>query len=372
MRAICFAFIAALLTACGGGGGGADTPAAPAPAPPAAIRFQGVYQPLGRTLTIGPVAGDAAIATNPVARVEVETNNDTTVALAAANSADAQGRPQYVLTLPDYPAQMFRTCSPFLPLRVTVTDTAGLVLTKHVIYCPAQEQSFGGFSDYGTRSVRFVATASAPTLMEVARFGAGRYWDILHTPAVTVLDQAFAAREGDRAQADPNFNGAAPQGTTMTLRIEGSGGAFAESASLIAPGVFRPLTELACCRVEPSADNAAPKRIRLSIAAVNSTGAVPSPEGAFSFSYRLSDPVTGAAIIQESGNAIGQSTFFVDARIGQQLAVEAAPTDPQGQLGLSVQNVTEVVIGNAAQTLATAQSNRRGVPARLNVFCCSK
>lgn len=372
---------ATLISSCGGGGGGSPAPVTPEP--PASgplIRFEAVYEtPLaatstGRSMTVRPVADSPTISTNPVAKVELSTNNEPPVVLTAANGTDSKGRPQYVFTVPAYAwVWQFRMCGPDLPFRITVTDTTGFSFTKNAGFCPGQAFTVGGFSDYGDRTVRYAVTASQPTNADLIHDGAGGYTDRFVLSDATVFSQALKAREGDGMRAYVGNLGSVPDGITLTARIEAEGGAFSDSVIVTnSLNYSRTEASLICCRPGgTAADATAAMTVRLLFDGIR-YGVVtdPRPPVEFDFRYRVTDPATGSVVIEESGTASDYRAYTLDVKIGHQVTLEASP-----KLAGTVSHVSVVRVENDSALpidLGLAVTNVVGVPARVNVFCCAR
>lgn len=371
-----------MLAACGGGGSSGPAPVEQPPTTPAApvssvIRFEGFYQPgTTDTLAIRPLAGSQTIGTQPIARVEVSTSYDPPQVLAAANSTDAQGRPQFLFTLPSYLSDFqFRSCMTWVPLRITVTDTTGFAFAKNTIYCPAQAVSFGAFSDYGDRSPRYTGTAAQPANATLTRTDYAGYSDTVVLRDITSLNERLPAREGDTLQLSIGYPAAStPDGITSTARIEGDGGAFAESTNATNRlNFFTAEATLACCRIAVTPENAAAiRQVRIIFDGRMYNVSNPPPVE-FDYHYRVTDSTNGAVVAERSGTATNYTSFLLEMRTGYQVALDATPRAANTVVSAEAQHAFNPSDPNASNlTLGRALSNSVGTPARLNVFCCSR
>jgi hypothetical protein len=362
MRTVVSLMLVMLLAACGGGGGQA-TSSVPT------IRFEGVYTSgATTTLTIGPVADAATIGNNAVARVDVLVNDQWTLSLAASSRVDAAGRDEYVFDIPPVAGEAGRLCSTNLPLRVTVTDVTGFSFSKYATVCPTAPYTFSAFSDYGDRDVHITAASSAPMDAVVARYQeVGDYHDDVIRKSATSLDVVLRSNERDSLTArignfsvDPVPAPSVPAGSTMTTRVDAGGGAFAEASGIVDVAGQAVDVALACCHA--TADGSA-KQVRILVTGVRSANA-PS----FSYTWRVTDPATGAVVSQDSGTQSGATLAkleqVLDVRSGQQVDVTATSLqDPP-----TLVNVLVLAAATSGLVLGSADTNGQ---AHVSVFCCS-
>lgn len=365
-----------LLAACGGGGGQSDTPAPSSSAP--TLRFEAVYT--GGTLVIHPVTDAPTIGSNALARVDVLVNDRSTLSLAAPTRVDATGRNEYVFNVPTIVGDAGRMCSAYMPLRVTVTDVSGFSFSKYTAVCPSGSATFTGLSDDGEHDVRITASSSVPMNSRAQRHQeVGTYRDdVLHRLA-TSLDVVLRSSERDSLTASVGSFGLAPEsapsvpaGSTMTVRVDAGGGAFAEAAGSTASAPD-PLgygesadVSLACCH---AVGDGSAKQVRIIITGVRS-----GTPATFAYAWRITDPATGTVLSQDSATRVGvphgpdggtlaRLEQVLDVRSGQQVEVTATADDPQTRVdaGVYAGATTGLALGSAG-------SNRQ---ARISVFCCS-
>lgn len=367
MRNLITLMLVLLVSACGGGGGGGGDGGGNSSA--LTLRFLGVYTTQAtRTLSIRPLDGAATIGSNALARVDVLVNDESTLSLAAPSRVDATGRDEYVFDIPAVAGEAGRLCSANLPLRVTVTDVTGFSLSKYATVCPTASASFVAFSDYGDRDVRITASSSAPMYAVAARFQeAGGYRDDVIRKSVTSLDTVLQSNERDTLTArignfsvDPFPPPAVPVGSTMTTRIDAGGGAFAQASGIVDVAGQSVDVALACCR---AAGDGAAKQVRILISGVRR--ATPA---SFAYTWRVTDPTTGAVVSQDSGTRDGATLArleqVLDVRSGQKVDVTATSLDdPPTAVSVAV-----LAAATSGLVLGSSHANRQ---ARVSVFCCS-
>lgn len=394
-RIACLAVVA-LVASCGGGGGASAPPVdtstvtptpAPSPIPTSTptpisapwIRFEGDYEPTtmsgGPSVAVRTLVGSTTIAANAVAKVELQTNGETPQILGSPNATDSHGSPQYLFAVTNYPVQTyFHNCLTTIPLRIVVTDTTGFSFTKNTTFCPSQPNAFGGFSDYGDRNTAYALRAAQPASAGVRRIGGAGYSDAILTAGVTSFNQALPALEGDALAAYMNYPRSTPDGVTAMARVDAEGGAFAESAiATNALNFYSADAGLVCCRLKPTADNVtSTQKVRLTFIGTMYNVGNPPP-APYDFSYRVTDPASGAVVYQRSGSATGYTSDLLDMKIGYQIDMSASVTLPDTTIAVQVLRASDPADPNAAIfELGHAASNIVGVPARLSVFCCSK
>lgn len=371
--------IALLLAACGGGGGGEKAPVIEPPSAPT-IRFEGVYDAgATRTLTIRPAAGAPTIGNQPLARIDLLVNDQLTLSLTAPNGSSSPGA-EYVFEIPPvFPGESNpNSCAADFPLRITAVDVTGFSFTKWVTVCQVKSQTFNGFSDYGTREVRITASSSAPMNLSAQRQqDGGTYRDDVVRRLATAFDGALRSSERDSLRASigrfvvgSTDVPAVPDGSTMNLRVDAGGGAFAEAASIVASD---PLGQgqsadafLACCH---AVGDGSARQVRIIITGTNSNSTA-----TFSYSWQIIDPVTGAVRAQASATRVGVPSDpfgatlarfeqVLDLRSGQQVEVTATTDDVQTRLDTSV-----LAGATTGLLLGSAGGSRR---TQVSVFCCS-
>jgi len=360
---------AAVLGSCGGG-----DPAPPAPPPEAVasaplIRYEGIWSPTRvdstrveppARLTLRPLAGQASISANPVARVEVQAGQGAPVVLAAPNSTSAAGQPQFVFQFPglaDAPGCL--GSRPTLQIRVTVEDSTGFAYTKNFASCAfwGSDQYFGGFSDYGTTTAKFSYTASSPVTAWIERNSRTGYQDMLVPVSQGPYSATLPAAEDDRL----SLNIRAPVGTRATARIEAGGGTFAESALAATNDVQYAGASLDCCGPRPPVLGSAVDVMLVTV----SPGLV--PEESYTYSFRVIDPATGTVIGSQSGTTYTHINFPpLKVQRGHVIEMEATPNHPRGSVGIGA-NLSKFGGGGSVG----AYSNEVGAPARFRVYCCA-
>ena len=270
MKQLLATLLALTLISCGGGGGDAPTPAplpipAPMPAPIASVvHFQGLWSgfrsdssiPVNppAILTIRPIAGETSISTNAVTRVEARVGQAAPLVLTAANSTDSSDRPQYVFNF-GRPTEA-PTCNRFfpqdLPITVTVVDTTGFSFTKNVATCASSALDFGAFSDYGSTTVQYSYSASAPITALITsqinrRSSFGDFLDVLIATSQSSFYAVLPGATGNVHSILPIFD-QVPDGTRIRSRIDAGGGTFAESTIVWPPkDMSRPCSESLMC-----------------------------------------------------------------------------------------------------------------------------
>jgi hypothetical protein len=201
--------------------------------------------------------------------------------------------------------------------------------------------------------------------MNILRFGRGGYDDNITLSDVTGFSETLGVQEGDRLSLSSSSASSIPEGRTGTVRIDVDGGAFAESTDI---------AQLVCCRSPVTGENGSSvKKVELVFA--GATFNVPNPPPVeFEFKYRVTDPATGSIVDERSGRATGFGVHTLDMKIGYQIALEATLTSPSKNTRVTVHaaGVTDPLNPpRVSPILGLAGSTIAGVPARLNVFCCS-
>lgn len=379
MRHVIAWMIALLVAACGGGSANVVETNGAGAGPPT-IRFEAVYDVAAtRTLTIRPAARAATIGNNALARVDVMVNEQLPLSLAAPNSTNSQGA-QYVFEIP--PIFMGeagpRFCPANLPLRITAVDVTGFSFTKSVMVCPITSQTFRAFSDYGEHDVRITASSSAPMNVRARRSQeVGNYADDVLRKLATSFDVVLRSSERDTLTASIGSfvlgledAPSVPAGTTMTMRVDAGGGAFAEATTISGSDPLglgpRADASLACCH---AVGDGSAKQVRIIISGTRS-----GTPATFAYAWRVIDPATGTVVSQESATRVGVpsdpygSTLarleqVLDVRSGQQVEVTATADAPQTWLSAAV-----FAGATTGLMLGSAVGNRQ---TRVSVFCCS-
>lgn len=385
MKQLLATLLALTLISCGGGGGDAPTPApspipapmpAPSPAPIASVvHFQGLWSgtrsdstvpiPPPATLTIRPIAGEMSISTNAVTRVEARVGQAAPLVLAAPNSTDSSGRPQYVFNF-GRPAEA-TNCSRFfpqdLPITVTVVDTTGFSFTKNVATCASSALDFGAFSDYGSTTVQYSYSASAPITALITsqidrRSPFGDFSDVLIATSQSSFNAVLPGATGNVHSILPIFN-QVPDGTRIRSRIDAGGGTFAESTIVWPPkDMSSPSARLNCCGPVASGSGAT-RGLRIFMNTPNSAAAA-----TYSYSYQITDPATGIVIDSQSGTTSRDAVFDIAVQPGHVIEVSATPNDPRASV--------EITVGTRLNDSVNAGSNEVGTPARFKVYCCQQ
>ena len=366
MKALLSLFIAALLAACGGGESSLPT-TPPAEATGPWVRYQAAwtgnhYLFVGSgppaTLSVGALPGYASIASNAVARVEVQLGEAAPAALTAPNSTDAQGRPQFMfdfgqLTGPGIPIV---DCSPNLQIRITVVDVTGFSFVKNMATCRAGMLQFGAFSDYGTTAATFGFRALSPLDAVVThRSPAGEVLDSLNVTSPPAFSTTLSAGDGDVMDIRTFF----PRGgTPATARIEGGGGTFAESVSGDSPPPpGEPFVLLQCCGTQSPGGGSADVALRLN-------GVPARPDATYTYTLRITNPTTGTIVLAKSDTASALASIPVPASWGDVVEVSVTPN------AANMYVESSITLGRPYVS-AYATSNQAGAPARFRVVCCA-
>lgn len=367
------ALLAAMMIAsCGGGSSPAGGDGAGSSDP--LVRYQGSWRghrfsstgpTPPATLTLQALPGQTAISTHPVARVEVQLGQAAPVVLTAANAVDAAGRPQYVFDfgqLAEVP-----NCSgsfPTLQAAITVVDVTGFTYTKKIATCASGTIDFGAFSDYGTTPAQFSYTATAPITAFITRNSPDGYIDTLVPTSQTSFSATLPSVDADTLLLTTNPNLPLPAGTRVQSRIDGGGGAFAQSTVVAAPNSVQPFVALGCCGPRPAGSGSVD--IELRIEGFSSVNPYP-PDATYTYRFVITDPATGAVIGSQSGTTYGTAFFPLQVRRGHVIEMDVTPNDPRARVRSSVRLGPQGSGGDNA----TAYSNEPGTPARFKVFCCS-
>lgn len=357
-----------LIASCGGG----SSPAGGNGAGPgdSLIRYQGSWRGYRfsstgptppATLTLQAVPGQASISTQAVARVEVQLGQAAPVVLAAANSTDSAGRPQYVFDFGQL-TDATRCSGSALQIGITVVDVTGFAYTKKVATCTTSDFNFGAFSDYGTTPAQFSYTATAPISAFITRNSPTGYVDTLLPTAQTSFSAALPSVEGDALMLVTNRP--LPAGSRVQSRIEGGGGAFAQTTLAAAYDLGQPFLTLLCCGPRPAGTGSVDVELR--IQGFSTVNPYP-PDATYTYRFAISDPATGAVVGSQSGTTYGTAFFPLQVRRGHVIEMDVTPNDPRA----SVQSGVRLGPAGSGGDSATAFSNEPGTPARFKVFCCS-
>lgn len=348
-----------LLAACGGGGDAAP-PAGPGTPPPAQalIRFAATLS--GGMLTVAPVAGTTSIGTRDIASVQLKVDDGAPQVLFAPTSTNAAGQPVYAFAVPPptVPPSPLPRCGSYRNYELTVTDNTGLSLTRYQASCGLV--TFGGFSDYGDRTVTFrVASATAPFNVTLTRQGgnAGEYVDsaFFQVPAG---QQAWTlrAREGDKLYFSGDFPATAPDAARATIAVESEGAVLGTTEA--AKGTAGSLM-IVCCRGTPPPTPAQPVTFF-----VYPTGLGPFPQDPtppVNATARVVD-ANGRTLHSFSGTAHGATQWTFPAGPGDRLHLEAVVGEQvSANLGIRV-GTSEIAQGHASIP---------GAPTRFDAACCS-
>ena len=308
-----------LLAACGGGDGAAPDAAAPPPGTPPAteplIRFAATLA--GGTLAVAPVAGATSIGTRDIASVQLKVDQEAPQVLVAPTSTNAAGQPVYAFAVPPpaTPPSPLPRCGAWRNYELMVTDSAGLSLTRYQASCGLV--TFGGFSDYGERTVTFrVTAATAPFNVTFTRQGgdAGEYVDnaFFQVPAAP---QAWTlrAREGDKLYFSGDFPNAAPDGARATIAVESDGAVLGTTEA--AKGTAGSLMVVCCHGTSPPA----PAQPVTFFVYPTGLGPFPrDPNPPFTATLRIVD-ARGETVRSFSGAAYGNTEWEFQANPGDEL-----------------------------------------------------
>lgn len=352
-----------LLAACGGGDG--DLPVGPVVPPPLGpatseplIRFAATLS--GGTLTVAPVAGSTSIGTRDIASVQLTVDDGAPQVLLAPTSTNAAGQPVYVFAVPPSgtPPLPLPRCGSYRNYELTVTDISGLALTRYQASCGLV--TFGGFSDYGERTVTFrVTAATAPFNVTFTRQGgdAGEYVDsaFFQLPAGQRA-WTLRAREGDKLYFSGDFPATAPGAARATIAVESDGAAL--GATEATKGTAGSLM-VVCCR-----GTAPPAPAQSVTFFVHPTGLGPFPQDPnppVAATVRIVD-ANGQTLHSFSGTAHGATQWTFPAGPGDRLHLEAAVGEQvSANLGIRV-GTSEIAHGHASIP---------GTQTRFDVSCCS-
>lgn len=375
------------LSGCGGGGSSATAPVV-APAATPIIKFVATFvpacsicAPAGQaTLDIAPIAGMATIGNKDIAKVELSVNQGATLVLTAPNAKNAAGQATYAFS---FPAAAFAidgfssACYPTLGLEVTVTDVTGFSFKKYVK--PCLTQVFDAFSDYGTKTVTYKATATTPATVAFERQDSppylsvnGRYLDS-RTTLETNATWPLRASDNDWLNATGSDISKA-EGNAVSVSIEGEGGAFAGS-NVITTKNFRPLASayLVCCGRGTTTPSPSPTETRTIWFGTHLRSPSVLDSTFFDVHYRVTDPSTGNVVSEYRAIHTGSyNEWPVVVKAGYELTMEANPQDTNTEVILFISDRPDRIPINRTSSLAMANSNRPDAPGRVKVFCCAR
>lgn len=381
--------LCATLSSCGGGGSSATVPATTPPGVPAAtpvIKFMGTFEPACGTcspaklgsLVIAPIAGATTLGSKDLTKVELSVDHAPTLLLTAPNATTTAGQASYAFSFPHAtittPA-IGRTCTPQLGLEITITDVTGFVFKRYASAC--QYAVFGGFSDYGDKTVTYRASASAPAQTAFSRSDGSTYSDVISTTATTTVTSTLKAKDSNPVYASGSFDVGVLDGEILSVSIEGEGGAFA-SSTMAKKSVRQAEAFLICCgNSSATAPSTAETRtIRFAVGTVRYNEPLTKRPNPFNVYYKVSDPSTGAVITEFRGAVAGEINSYgahytewqFTVKPGYELKLEASPQEVDTFVNLSITDTTNDPY--AYPPMASAMSNRPDAPAKLNVFCC--
>jgi len=383
--------LCAALSSCGGGGSSASAPAV--------IQFVATNEnpcdacspPRPGRLVISPIAGASALGNHGIAKVELTVNVDQGPApvpqvLTAPNATNAAGQAsyafQYSAAYTPPPGTVLppptHVCVPHWGFTITITDVTGFSFTKSASQC--QVPTFEGFSDYGDKTLAFKASSSAPAGINFSRASAdSRYADESRASGVLTNAWAVKAKDKDALFASGAFDTNTADGETLSVSVEGEGGAFA-SSTIAKKSSASVRATLICCGSGTAAPSSTQDRtIAFAVATSRYNEPLTGQPYPFNVYYRISNPSTGAVMTEFRGSLPGNvndngahyTQWQFTVKPGYELKLEASPQD--------VDTYVQLYIGGDASnpsayynTLGEAMSNRPGVPAKLNVFCCMR
>lgn len=371
-----------------GGGSSATAPSVAPPVVPAAtpvIKFMGTFEPACGTcspaklgsLVIAPIAGATTLGSKDIAKVELSVDHAPSLVLTAPNATTAAGQASYAFSFSHapitYPA-FTHTCTPAIGLEITVTDVTGFSYRKYASAC--QYAIFGGFSDYGDKTITYKASATAPANLAFTRWstGGGNFDNVRATAAMSST-ATLKAKDMDTVSASGVFNNGVSDGAILSLSVEGEGGALASSTIAKKSGQSADAF-LVCCNLGTTAAPSTETRtIAFAVSATRYNEPITGRPNPFSVYYKISDPSTGSVLTEFRGvlpNGTYNDTYSewrFTVKKGHELRLEASPLEADTYLQLYIG-------GNASDPsgyhdpIGKAMSNRPDAPAKLNVFCC--
>lgn len=367
-----------LLGGCGGGGGVVATPVT-LPAADPVIRYSAQYRYLGlpnERLTISPVAGDSGIAARGLGSVQVRANGVLLPALTAPNATDASGQAAFVFDLPRTtlpPAGV--SCNAPMRLEIGVTDAQGFRFNRYVV-TPCRETDFGGFSDWGDRSLTFRIAANTPVDgsfgqipvagMEGANSGRTVPGELSKTW------EAVPAREGDQAYVTATIPQDAPDDAQVEVSVESNGVVLARSRAAKASLGRTANVSVVCCQGSAPSPTAT-RTVQMVLFPAGTSGANQSPVP-YNLHYRVFD-TTGQRVVHEftgtpPGPAAGTPDVYTfSVRPGDELTLEASPSRAGETVDMYILAPSEGVARELGSIVHATVPNERSL---LRVFCCSR
>ena len=365
------AFAVAVLSGCGGGGGG-DVPAPVTPVDSTApvIRYSALYSSNNNTLTISPIAGASSIATRGVGSVQVRANGVLLPALTTPNTTTAAGQAAFLFQLPDstLPPVGVKCAFP-MRLEITATDSQGLSFNKYVTPCEGTQ--FGGFSDYGDRTLTFRITANTPVTGFFGRESSTNPVDASDTGRTVPGEgsktwAAVPAREGDKASIGAVFPDNAPDNAQVDVSIESNGVVLASSRATKASFGASANANVACCQGSaPSATASRTVNLLLVPSRLDIATSRPEP---FNVHYRVYNTAAQQVVQEFTGTPAGITLYSFFVRPGDELTLEASPLTANAIVDMHIQAPNNGV----AEELGLNRATVPNVPAVLHVFCCSR
>ena len=365
------AFTLAVLGGCGGSGGDVPAPVTPVDPTVPVIRYSALLSVGDNTLTISPIAGASSIATRGVGSVLVRANGVLLPALTAPNSTNAAGQPAFLFQLPrsTFPPIGVKCGFP-MRLEITATDSQGLSFNKYVAPCGTTQ--FGGFSDYGDRTLTFRITANTPVDGSFGRLSSTNPADA-SDGGLTVPGEssktwaAVPAREGDNAFISVGFPDNAPDNAQVDVSIESNGVVLASSRATKASFGARANANVVCCR--GSAPSATASRTVNLILVPSRTDVATSPAEPFNVHYRVFNTAAQQVVQEFAGTPAGITLYTFFVRPGDELTLEASPLTANAIVDMHIQAPNN---GVAEELGLISHSAVPNVPSVLHVFCCSR
>ena len=368
-----------LLGGCGGGGGG-DVPApVTPPVADAVIRYSAQYRYLGlpnERLTISPVAGEGGIAARGLGSVQVRANGVLLPALSAPNATNAAGQAAFVFDLPRTalpPAGV--GCNAPMRLEIAVTDAQGFRFNRYVV-TPCRETDFGGFSDWGDRTLTFRIAATTPVDgsfgqvplagMEAANSGRtvpgerSKTWE------------AVPAREGDQAYVTATIPQDAPDDAQVEVSIESNGVVLARSRATKASLGRTANVSVVCCQGSAASPGVS-RTVQMVLFPAGANGANQAPVP-YNLRYRVFDPAAQRVVHEFAGTPPGPApgtpdVYTFSVRPGDELTLEASPLRAGETVDMYILAPSDGVARELGSIVHATMPNE---PSLLRVFCCSR
>lgn len=297
------------------------------------------------SLVIAPIAGATTLGSKDIAKVELSVDHAATLVLTAPNATTAAGQASYAFSFSHAtittPA-IGRTCTPQLGLEITITDVTGFIFKRYASAC--QYANFGGFSDYGDKTVTYKASSSAPAQTVFSRSDGSTYSDVIITTATTTVTSTLKAKDSNPVYASGSFDVGVLEGQILSISIEGEGGAFASSTTA-KKSVRQAEAFLICCgNGSATAPTTAETRtIRFAVGTVRYNEPLTERPNPFNVYYKISDPSTGAVITEFRGVIAGgmYTLWPFTVKRGYELKLEASPQEVDTFVNLSITDTTD-------------------------------